>query len=225
MKKVFTFGLWGSNPTYNIGAIKNAEIINNIFPNFECWFYIHQESVPEKTINNLKLFKNTKIILKSGKISYLWRYEAIDEDDVEIMMPRDTDSRIWEREIYAINEWLKSDKIFHIMRDHPHHDVRIMAGMFGTKKIPQILSWKDLINNNNKLDKTALQADQSWLRDYIYPHIVNNSLIHASFHKWESHAISFPIPYNNSLNFVGEYVYWNDKRSDSHIEILKKCLL
>ena len=37
---------------------------------------------------------------------------------VEIMMPRDTDTRIFLREKLAVDEWLKSGKLIHIMRDH-----------------------------------------------------------------------------------------------------------
>ena len=46
MKKVISFSLWGNNPTYNIGAIKNAELAKEFYPDFECWFYIHEETVP-----------------------------------------------------------------------------------------------------------------------------------------------------------------------------------
>ena len=32
MKKVISFSLWGDNPKYTIGAIKNAELIDTIYP-------------------------------------------------------------------------------------------------------------------------------------------------------------------------------------------------
>jgi hypothetical protein len=40
---------------------------------------------------------------------------------VDLLMSRDTDSRIISREEEAVGEWLKSEKIFHVMRDHPAH--------------------------------------------------------------------------------------------------------
>jgi hypothetical protein len=76
----------------------------------------------------------------------MWRFEAIDDPEVEVMMSRDTDSRFWLREKLAVDEWLNSDCIFHIMRDHPYHFFPILAGMFGTKKIPEIPSWLDIID-------------------------------------------------------------------------------
>ena len=62
MKKVISFNLWGNNPIYNIGAIKNVELAKVFYPEFECWFYIHQESVPIETIIELQKNDNTKII-------------------------------------------------------------------------------------------------------------------------------------------------------------------
>jgi len=223
MKKVFSFSLWGNNPTYCIGAIKNAELIKNFFPDFECWFYIHLDSVPNNTIEQLNSISNVKLFFKTGDLNIIkpmmWRFEPIDNPEVEIMMSRDTDTRIWEREILAVNEWLNSDKIFHIMRDHPNHGDVILGGMFGTKKIPEIPSWIELMNTF--IQEGNRQYDQTFLRDFIYPIIKNNSLIHASFYRWEVHSKPFPIEYNKDFNFVGEYVYYDETRSNSHIDILK----
>jgi protein O-GlcNAc transferase len=228
MKKVISFSLWGSNPTYNIGAIKNAELAKIFYPDFECWFYIHIDTVPKKTIDTLKSFTNTKIIYKAGDLTYeickprMWRYESIDDPEVEIMLSRDTDTRIWLREKLAVDEWIKSNKLFHIMRDHPHHNFTILGGMFGTRKIPQISNWTYLINKYNKTDNRMY--DQDFLKDNIYSLIKNNSLIHASFNKIEPHAKNFPITYCKDFKFVGEYVYYDDSRSNEHINILKQNL-
>ena len=226
MKKVITFSLWGDNPTYNVGSIKNAELAKIHYPDFECWFYIHKESVPEKTIEELVKLNNTKIIFKSGDLDNckprMWRFEAIDDPAVEIMMSRDTDTRIWEREVISVNEWLKSDKLFHIMRDHPFHKSVIMAGMFGTRKNVKIKSWVDLINQYKQTKKR--DYDQLFLFKYIYPIVVNNSVIHDNFNKAERHALPFKMNYNENYNFIGEYVYSDESRNLEHIEILKDSI-
>lgn len=226
MKKVITFTLWGDNPTYNIGAIKNAELAKEFYPDFECWFYIHEKSVPISTIEKLNSLDNTKIIFKYGKIDnykpLMWRFEAIDDPEVEIMISRDTDTRILLREKLAVDEWLQSDRLFHIMRDHPHHRDNILAGMFGTRKIPQIPSWISLIEDYNITNMRSY--DQDFLREYIYPIIKNNSIIHASFHSYEEHAVKFPIGYDIEFRFVGEYVYHDNSRSKYHINELKMSI-
>ena len=221
MKKVISFSLWGNNTIYTIGAIKNVELAQGFFPDFECWFYIHKETVPKKIINRLSSFKNVKIILKESDLDsskpMMWRYEAIDDPDVDIMMPRDTDTRILLREKMAVEEWMKSGKIFHIMRDHPCHHNVIMGGMFGTKKIPGII-WKNLFDYQTQIGNK--QYDQIFLRKYIYNKIKNNCLVHASFHKHEKHSKDFPIPYCPDYHFVGEYVYPDENRPKDYKDMI-----
>jgi hypothetical protein len=229
MKRVITFSLWGDNSTYNIGAIKNAELATHFFPDFECWFYIHIPTVSEITINTLEKMSNVKIIRKVGDLNtckpMCWRFEAIDEPDVEIMMSRDTDTRILLREKLAVDEWLESGKLFHIMRDHPHHhnpNTKIMGGMFGTKKIPEI-NWTNLYNTINQTYHR--DYDQTLLNNHIYPIIKNNSLVHTSFNMYPNeNSKRFPIPYDSDYRFVGEYVYADESRSQYHINELKKCI-
>lgn len=225
MKKVISFSLWGDNPTYNIGAIKNAEQAKILYPEFECWFYIH-ENVPKETIDALTSMSNTKIIIKTGDLNtnkpMMWRFEAIDDPDVEVMMSRDTDTRFIEREILAVNEWLNSDTIFHIMRDHPQHGCCILGGMFGSKKIKEIPSWISIMNNINQTGHR--DYDQAFLTNFIYPIIKNNSTIHASFYRMEPHAKHFPIKYCSELRFVGEYVYHDESRCQQNINELRSCV-
>ena len=228
MVKVISVALWGDNPTYTIGTIKNAEQSTIFYPDYEYWVYLHKESVPQQIIDRLKQIPHVKIIFKEGDIIYekckprIWRYEAIDEPNVEIMLVRDTDTRFYLREKLAVDEWLKSDKLFHIMRDHPHHFYEILGGMFGTKKIPEINSWTELMEPYIQTD--IRMYDQNFLREKIYPIIKNNSMIHASFNRIEPHSKSFPIPFDSEYHFIGEYVYADDSRSPSHIQALKQAL-
>lgn len=222
---VISFSLWGTAPKYLIGALRNADIAKEVYPDFQCWFYIHKPSVPQKIVQELYNKSNVKIIFKTGNITTskpeTWRFEPIDDHHVNIMISRDTDTRILQREVLAVREWLESDKIFHIMRDHPYHKDFILAGMFGTRKIKEIPSWKDMINKyNNNISRKGY--DQSFLRTFIYPKVVNHSMIHASFGAIEPHAKPFPIPYDDEYRFVGEYVYADESRTISHINILKQ---
>lgn len=224
MKKIISFCLFGDNPTYNVGAIRNAEDAKIMYPDFECWFYIHQDTVPCETIETLKVFNNTKIFLRSGDLNtikpMMWRFESIDDEDVEIMLSRDTDTRILMREKLAVDEWLASNTVFHIMRDHPHHNDCILGGMFGTRKMSDVPSWTAIMKTFEQTGNR--DYDQVFLRDFIYPIIKNKSTIHASFHKMETNARDFPIHYAPDFRFVGEYVYHDETRSMYHIDELKR---
>jgi len=227
MKKVISFCLWGNNKTYNIGAIKNAELAKIHYPDFECWFYIHKESVPESTILQLNKLDNTYIIFKKELDNpMLWRFEAIEEEDVEINMSRDTDTRILLREKLAVDEWIKSGKLFHIMRDHPHHmnkNTPIMGGMFGTRKIPSFKWSKNFNKNLSDKGRYLYNKDQDYLSKYVYPIIKYDSFIHSSFGKLfnDENVNKFPIEYCKDYLFVGGYVYYDDTVSNEHINILK----
>lgn len=227
MKKVITFSLWGNLCRYTIGAIKNVEIAKNIYPDFECWIYIHSPTVPSEIIEELEKKENVKIIFKNGDLNnckpMMWRFEAIDDPEVEIMMSRDTDTRIYLREKEAVNEWLSSNKNFHIMRDHPAHGSLILGGMFGTKKINSINSWIEIMNTFKQ--NGTRQYDQDFLVNFIYPKIKNDCLIHASFCKFEKDLCkNFPSIFDNEYHFIGEYVYEDDLRNINDINTLKKYL-
>jgi hypothetical protein len=43
------------------------------------------------------------------------------DETVDVLLSRDSDSKIVPREEEAVREWLESKKIFHVMRDHPAH--------------------------------------------------------------------------------------------------------
>lgn len=225
LKRVLTFSLWGDKPMYNVGAIKNAHLAQHFYPNFECWFYVHIETVPRSTIEALQALSNVKLIIKYGDLTtckpMMWRYEAIDDPAVEIMMSRDTDTRIWYREKLSVDNWLASGKTFHIIRDHPHHKFCIMGGIFGTKKIPGV-NWKERMATITQTSDR--NYDQDFLREHIYPFIYNDAWIHANFYKIEGKENVFTISYNHYAHFIGEYVYEDDTRSHGHINDLKQYL-
>ena len=224
MVKVLSFSLWGNKKMYTIGAIKNADLAKEFYPDFQCWIYVHTATVPQDIIDALLLKDNVKLIFKTGDLlkikPLMWRFEPINEPDVEIMISRDLDSRILLREKLAVEQWISSDKVFHIMRDHPHHGWVILAGMFGIKK-NDFINMKEL--SDNFIQNDIRTYDQEFLRDYIYPLVKNNSMIHATFQKFEqNNCLEFPIKYDDEYRFVGEYVYEDESRHKPHTDIIKR---
>ena len=112
MKKIVSFSLWGEDPKYTIGAIENAKLVNEIYQGWIGRFYCGK-SVPENIINSLKNTPNTEVIIMDEDGDWtgmFWRFLACKDGDV--MISRDTDSRLSLREKLAVDEWLKSDKNF-----------------------------------------------------------------------------------------------------------------
>ena len=216
MKKIISFSLWGDNPKYTIGAIRNAELTPIIFHGWVSRFYCGK-SVPEDITEKLKSLPNTEVITmnEDGDWSGMfWRFYACEDSD--IMLSRDTDSRLSNREKLAVDEWLESDKDFHIMRDHPYHNTEILGGMWGMRN-GILKNIKELIENYTKGD--FWQVDQNFLKDIIYPLVVNNSFTHDSFFNYTNSSKPFPSERINR-EFVGDVFDENENRHPEYYLII-----
>ena len=217
-KKIISFSLWGSDPKYVVGAIKNAELAAIFYPDWKCRYYIGEStfSVVSNSVNQLNMLPNVEIIrmADSGNwFSMLWRFLPCSDPDVDVMISRDCDSRLSNREKLAVNEWLRSKKNFHIMKDHPYHRTKIMGGMWGAKK--GILSDMDRrIALCKKED--YWQVDQDFLMTEIYPLIKDSCMIHDEIFKMNP----FPSKRSN-YEFVGDVFTFEDIRDDKFWRILK----
>ncbi len=180
MKKVIAFSLWGKNERYTLGAVHNVELAKIYYPEWICRFYIGKD-VDESLIKKLNENDNVEIVIVNGICNWtgmFWRFLAASDPTVDVMLSRDADSRLHHREKYAVEEWLNSDKPFHIMRDHSYHSIPILGGMWGCKK--GILS--NIHNSINAYTKgDFLGVDQNFLGEHIWPLVENNCLTHDEF--------------------------------------------
>ena len=220
MKKLIAFSLWGDNPKYCIGAIKNAHLTNEIYSGWTSRFYCGK-SVTEDVLNQLREVDNCEVILMEEDGNWagmFWRFLPASESDVEVMLSRDCDSRLNLREKSAVDEWLKSYYSFHIIRDHPWHGTEILGGMWGVK-YPKLKKMRRLIEEYTKGD--FWQVDQNFLREKIYPLIVNDSLTHDEFFQYSRNARKIPLK-REGQQFVGECFDENDIPNLQHRSMIKK---
>lgn len=76
--KYVSFSLWGDKPIYNIGVIKNAELMDVYYPDWKMVVYF-DNTVPEKTIEILNEKKViTKNISNTTIYGMFWRFFALD---------------------------------------------------------------------------------------------------------------------------------------------------
>ena len=118
------------------GAIENAKLVKKYYHGWQAWFYVSNQ-IEKSVIYDLKK-EGAHVIIKESKTAsmegLIWRFLAISDLNVDLMIVRDCDSRITNREAMAVNQWLDSHKTFHIMKDHPFHRMLIMGGMWGCRK-------------------------------------------------------------------------------------------
>jgi hypothetical protein len=188
MKKVISFSLYGHSDRYCLGMLINIDIINTKYKDWE--IYIYYNNIPLKILEIFKTRNNVKLIeCETNNYRYegsFWRFYPFESNDIDIFLSRDADSRISDREMNLINDWISSDKCFHIIRDHLGHGIQILAGLFGVKvkKFQQLSSKK----NFKKIDfyikhyykNHQKQSDQFFLRDIVWPIIKNNHMAHIS---------------------------------------------
>lgn len=173
-----SFSLYGDNPLYTEGALRNAEKYPALFPGWGLIFFVG-DSVPRRVVQQLEHHPDVTLILmqgeREGHASMLWRYLAADFRGVRAVIFRDTDCRPSLRERAAVDEWLLSGRRFHIMRDHPGHSLPMMGGMWGVRP------YSDLRIANLIADYRPdglFSGDQRFLRSTVYPLCQDSSIVH-----------------------------------------------
>jgi hypothetical protein len=224
MINVISYSLWGNHPIYWKGALRNIEQVKEYFPGWICRFYI-DESCNQKLIESIK-GDNVEVILVNSKDSFhgmFWRFWAAEDENVDIFLSRDCDSRFSEREVLAIKEWLDSDKDFHIMRDHPYHTVPILGGMWGCRNsLMKKIGLIKMIESWGQFQRKGI--DQDFLGRCVYPLIINNCMEHSEFNLNFGGSIK-PFPtIRNNYEFVGDVFDENEVRHPDYWLLIKNLI-
>jgi hypothetical protein len=217
--KYLSFSLWGNNPMYNVGAIKNSELWKEIYPDWQMVVY-YDNTVPEETIK--KLDENCVITIdmtERNLYGMFWRFYSVDLPNSEYCSFRDCDSRISKREKKSVDEWIDSGKSLHVMRDHPYHGIPygndrlgILGGMWGIKS--SVLPLTDMITKFKKDKNLSYGSDQTFLKT-IYTVLIDDRYTNDDFFE----KIPFTI---NRINgrFIGERIDDNDNPVGDDYKIL-----
>lgn len=196
--KVISFCLYGNNPKYTVGAVRNAQIAQVLYPGWTCVFYV-DEDTNQEILNRLR--DESAFVFfgdKNLRNRMLWRLTPTKDYTIEKVIFRDCDSRMSLRELAAVKEWELSGKSVHIMRDHPFHGVPILGGMWGI--IPSCLP--NLYDLALKADIPDIHGkDQDFLAT-VHPLFKDDILVHDEIFQ----KFSFPTK-RIGYEFVGST--WN----------------
>ena len=206
MNKVISFSLWGNNPRYSIGAIRNCEIANEYYRGWNINIYYYD--IEQHYIDRLNEFKNVNLIYSEDKLfisPYFWRFFAFFEPNNTFVLSRDCDSRLSLREKECADQWILSNKKICIIRDHiRHYDFPMLAGMFGIK---DGLTKKhyDLMLDYGK--HNYYTVDQNYLTNCVW-----NDYKDDVFEIGIKTDLKFNLSRNNNLpHFVGQGYTENEK--------------
>ena len=226
---VISFCIYGANKKYCKGIDENLKLIQKNIPNTRAFIYIGTD-VPSEYIVLYEAYSFVKIIYTNqpGAYNMIARFFAIDDPSVDVMIVRDADSRLHNRDRWIITNFINSNYMSHTIRDHPWHTTQIMGGLFGIKKIGFPFNMNDLYNKynpTNDISRISYQYDQTFLRNLIYPLIVKNMIVYVfnpNMRMGDSETIKvipFFVKNNNFCGAVIDYdstgnekkdFYWND---------------
>jgi len=217
VNKILSFSLWGNNPKYTEGAIKNVKLAGQYFPGFICRFYL-DSTVPDYIVDELKR-NSCEIIPVSESLTIprmFWRFLPADDETVDLFLSRDTDSRLSLREWSVIEAWEKSPAKFISVKDNPyyHGEFPMMGGLWGMKRIKdfsmvtRIENWLASSGLNNPED---YNVDQLFLKEIIFSEAQSNIDYYDDFNLNNvDYCKNIPIK-RESNRFIGESFNEHDK--------------
>ncbi len=200
-RNVIAFSVWGADVRYLNGAVTNAIVARYLYPGWTPRFYT-DESTPQD-FRDLLTRNGAQVSMVEGlpaeRFGLFWRFLVEDDPEVDVYLVRDADSVMNIKERWAVADWLRSGKAFHVMRDHPQHSELMLAGMWGAhrgnigdmrKRVEKSVHAARNVGNN-------LTLDQHFLRNVIWPVARNSVKIHDDyfgFMKPTRFSKDYPLP-------------------------------
>lgn len=215
---MISMSLYGNDPKYIQGAISNARLKDTYFPGWALRFYVSR-SIPTDVVQKLKdlgaEIRHPPESLMDDKFGTFWRFLPADENTVDRFISRDCDSRLNARDRFAVEEWIESERMCHVLRDHPNHYLPMLAGLWGCNN--RLLREKNtsmnhllehFFNSEPKCNNGNMEwgCDQTFLNDVIWPLIEEMGQIgHDSFFcTRRRNSVGFPTPRDTNDQFVGQ---------------------
>jgi hypothetical protein len=180
-RNIISFSLFGQTGRYLRGAVRNALLAHDLYPSWTCRFYL-DESVPKDVTELLRELRAQIVVMPRPGSPFeglAWRFQVWDDQDVDFCMIRDCDSVLSVFEAAAVNEWLRSERWFHVMRAWYTHTDLILAGLWGGAT--------GMLNNLHAGYVQSLTcyetkvADQEYLRKHAWPVVKHHVLTHDRF--------------------------------------------
>jgi len=230
---VVSMSLYGSDPRYVNGAIRNAQLIRKNFPGWQLWVYVESSessrypAVPTEVINRLvDLGADVHYVTPQDDFvpPMMWRFLVADDPAVDRFIVRDSDSRLTRRDSASVAAWIKSGRSFHCVRDHPSHaGYALSGGLWGGRApaLRQLMrrSWAALMRG---VDEGYLN-DMNFLNNVVWPRVEKVAFCtdSVSCDRWTG-AVPFPVT-RQGYEHVGQVYDENDVGRQGDIKILEQA--
>lgn len=193
---VISMSLYGDNKMYSDGIRHNAKLAKIHFPDWE--FRVYTDNNLNNDLKNELISLGTNIVtVNNDSMGMFWRFLVYDDPGVNRFIIRDADDRLNNHDKLIVDEWLKHDLPFHIIRSNSiSHGTEILGGAWGgTSNNIEGFSMIGGIRKYSNKNCTKF-CDQYFLKDIIWPKIKNISLTHGYDYGYETcKHIRFNIEY------------------------------
>jgi hypothetical protein len=181
-KRIIAMSLYGNATGYLIGAVENAVLVQRDWSGWTLRVY-HDAYVPANTLRVLRDLQTELVPKSSAHVSdhagLLWRYTVLQDSSVTRFIVRDADARLSRRDRHAVDEWIQSGHLFHVVRDHPWHGTEIMGGIWGA--VGGLIKPEMLQPFISSTAEIRFYEDQFFLKKYVWPHVRAHALTHDSY--------------------------------------------
>lgn len=174
MKKIIAFSFWGDDPVQIEGVYQNLELAKKIYPGWICRFYIAGKNTPKRIIKKIESYTNAEVLVRDEKgtpASSLWKFETVDDADVDFFISREVSSRLSVQEKNAVDAWIESGKTFHIIRgDTSLQFAPMLPGLWGMRRGP-ITGIKKMIDEfiRGNYYENKKGIDQAFIWGVLWP--------------------------------------------------------
>ena len=196
--------VFGNDVRYVGGAVENAELVQDVYPGWTLRIYVESGHavIPLLHARGVEIVE-VEVTTGTTALRYwhtMTRFHAAADPRAECVVFRDADSRVNVREAAAVAEWWQTGRALHVMRDHPLHQLPMLAGMWGVRGgyLERIVEWI----SGWRTQAGRRGVDQEFLAELVYPAF-------AEAERWEHSACAaspgrpFP-PHPPYEGFVGE---------------------
>lgn len=152
-KYLVSYALWGESKLYLRGMLESIPIVHEVYPDFDIRVYCAQNCPALPYLRTMELADSALSIVEMNPSDYvigsttnvsehhnvthtnmIWRYLAFFDEKYDIVLTRDSDSRVCRRESGAVYDWIHRGTDILALYDHPaHQSGLIMPGLCGAR--------------------------------------------------------------------------------------------
>lgn len=182
--RIVAYSLFGRDSKYWRGVPRVLRSVKTHLSDFTPVFYVSKDiSLNEEPLQSISASEIRQVDEPENWASTSWRFRASEIKGVEALLFRDTDSLVSPKEEEQVRLWLHSSRDVMVIRDHPFHKDKALAGLFGIKGA-SIEAFRLRLLAYNFGDHYG--TDQEFLTAFLENYRAEDIFFYTSFHAHES---------------------------------------